>query len=188
MQDETRNILSLDLGRLILEIWRYWTSGLGYSVLVLAALEYWISGTRTHEFQKYSYSWTSTRTSTGTSTDILWYICDVRVNTIIPLKQTVWLNIKEKFQLDLICYNLNIWYMGCDYKFHTFFQFYHHWKINWITIFMFMFIVVQSLIQLLVNTCIWKFLLQTLKKYTIFHTFHDIAQLLLSVFELATSC
>ena len=32
--------------------------------------------------------------------------------------------------------------MGCDCKFHTFFQFYHHWKINWITIFMFMFIVV----------------------------------------------
>ena len=27
--------------------------------------------------------------------------------------------------------------MGCDCKFHTFFQFYHHWKINWITIFIF---------------------------------------------------
>ena len=27
--------------------------------------------------------------------------------------------------------------MGCDCKFHTFFQFYHHWKINWSTIFIF---------------------------------------------------
>ena len=27
--------------------------------------------------------------------------------------------------------------MGCDYKFHIFFQSYHHWKINWITIIMF---------------------------------------------------
>ena len=122
--------------------------GYSYSVLVLAVLEYWIYGTHTVLVlmsskvivlilvlvlvDKYS--------GTCTSTDILWYICDVKVNTIIPLKQTVWLTIKEKFQLDLICYNLNISYMGCDYKFHTFFQFYHHWKINWITIFMFMFI------------------------------------------------
>ena len=49
---------------------------------------------------------------------------------------SIWLTIKVKFQIDLLCYNLNIWYMGCDYKFHTFFQFYHHWKINRITIFM----------------------------------------------------
>ena len=47
-----------------------------------------------------------------------------------------------KFQIDLFCYNLNIWYMGCDYKFHRFFQFYYHWKINWITIIMSMFIFV----------------------------------------------
>ena len=73
-------------------------SGLGYSysVLVLAVLEYWISCTHTVLVlvsskvkvlvlvlvDKYS----GTRTSTGTSTDILWYICDVRVKTIIPLK------------------------------------------------------------------------------------------------------
>ena len=125
-----------------------------YSVLVLAVLEYWISGTHTVLVLMSSKvivlvlvlvlvdKYSGTCTSTGTSTDILWYICDVKVNTIIPLKQTVWLTINEKFQLDLICYNLNISYMGCDYKFHTFFQFYHHWKINWITIFMFMFIVV----------------------------------------------
>ena len=37
---------------------------------------------------------------------------------------------------------LNIWYMGCDWKFRNVFQFYHHRKINWITIMMFMFIVV----------------------------------------------
>ena len=37
-----------------------------------------------------------------------------------------------------------IWYMGCDYKLHSFFQFYHHWKINWITIIMFMFFVVVN--------------------------------------------
>ena len=30
--------------------------------------------------------YSGTRTSTGTSTDILWYICDVRVKTTIPLK------------------------------------------------------------------------------------------------------
>ena len=30
--------------------------------------------------------YSGTRTSTGTSTDSLWYICDVRVKTIIPLK------------------------------------------------------------------------------------------------------
>ena len=33
---------------------------------------------------------------------------------------------------------LNIWYMGCDCKFHNVFQFYYHRKINWITIMMFM--------------------------------------------------
>ena len=79
--------------------------------------------------------------------------------------------------------------MGCDHKFHTFFQFHHHWKNIWITIFIFIclllsFVQVESPIQLLLNK--WSFLLQTLKKYTIFHTYHDIARFLLSVFELAT--
>ena len=32
--------------------------------------------------------------------------------------------------------------MRCDCKFHNVFEFYHHWKMNWITIMMFMFIVV----------------------------------------------
>ena len=62
--------------------------GYSYSVLVLAVLEYWISGIRTVLVlvsskvivlvlvlvlrDKYS----GTRTSTGTSTDFLWFICD----------------------------------------------------------------------------------------------------------------
>ena len=128
--------------------------GYSYSVLVLAVLEYWISGTRTVLVlvsskvivlilvlvlvDKYS----GTRTSTGTSTDNLWYICDIRVKTINTCEINSMTYHKEKFQIDLFCYNLNIWYMGCDYKFCRFFQFYHHWKINWITIIMFMFIVV----------------------------------------------
>ena len=89
-----------------------------------------------------------TRTSTGTSrpTDILWYICDLRVKTIIPVKWTISLTIKEKFQIDLLspalsegknwvmewspsvrlfCYDLNKWYMRCDSKFHDFIPFYH---------------------------------------------------------------
>ena len=72
--------------------------GYSYSVLVLAVLEYCFSGTRTVLalmsskvivlvlvlvlVDKYS----GTRTSTGMSTDILWYICTVRVKTIISLK------------------------------------------------------------------------------------------------------
>ena len=27
-----------------------------------------------------------------------------------------------KFQIDLFCYDLNIWYMGCDCKFHNLFN------------------------------------------------------------------
>ena len=66
--------------------------GYSYSVLVLAVLEYWIYGTHTVLVSskvivlilvlvlvdKYS--------GTRMSTDILWYICDVRVKTIIPVK------------------------------------------------------------------------------------------------------
>ena len=84
-------------------------AGLGswYSVLILAVLEYWISCTHTLLVvvssnvivlllvlvDKYS----GTRTSTGLSTDILWYIWDIRIKTIIPMKYTIWLFIKEKF-------------------------------------------------------------------------------------------
>ena len=72
--------------------------GYSYSVLVLAVLEYLICCTCTVLIlvsykvivlvlvlvlvDKYS----GTRVSTGTSTDILWYICDVRVKTIISVK------------------------------------------------------------------------------------------------------
>ena len=74
--------------------------GLGYSssVLVLVVLEYVISGTRT-VLVLVSYKaivlvlvlvlvdkYSSTRASTGKSTDILWYICDIRVKTIISVK------------------------------------------------------------------------------------------------------
>ena len=108
--------------------------GCSYSVLVLAILESWISGTRTvlvlmsskvivlvHVLvlgDKYS----GTRTSTGLSTDILWYIWHIRMKTIIPVKYTVWLSIQEKFQIDLFCYDLNIWYMGCNCKFRNVFN------------------------------------------------------------------
>ena len=77
----------------------YWP-GLGYwySVLVLPVLEYWIFGTRTVLILVSSKvmvlvlvlvlmdKFSCTRTSTGTSTDILWYIWDVRVKAIIPVK------------------------------------------------------------------------------------------------------
>ena len=117
-------------------------------------LNFWYSYcTRTHEFQSHS---TRTCTRTRTRGQVLRYLYEYWHEywySMVHLRRkgeyhhtfetnTVWLTIKEKFQLDLICYNLNISYMGCDYKFHTFFQFFHHWKINWITIFMFMFIVV----------------------------------------------
>ena len=67
-------------------------------VLILAMLEYWISGTRALLVlvssnvivlllvlvlgDKYS----GTGTSTGLSTDIRWYIWDIRMETIIPVK------------------------------------------------------------------------------------------------------
>ena len=71
----------------------YLVSGLGYSysVLVFAVPEYWISGTRTLLVLVSSKvivlvlvlvlvgKYSGTLTSTGTSTDILWYICGVRV-------------------------------------------------------------------------------------------------------------
>ena len=52
-------------------------------------LNFWYSYC-TREFQSHSTRTCThnrgARTSTGTSTDILWYICDVRVKNIIPLK------------------------------------------------------------------------------------------------------
>ena len=68
------------------------TPGLGYSYSVLAALEYWISGTCTLLVLVSSTvivlvrKCSGTHTSAGTSTDILCYICDVGVKTIIPVK------------------------------------------------------------------------------------------------------
>ena len=70
--------------------------GYSYSVLVLAVLEYWISGTHTLLVLVSSKvivlvlvlvlvgKYSGTRMTTGTSTDILWFIWDVRVKTIIP--------------------------------------------------------------------------------------------------------
>ena len=142
------------------------------AIFILAILEYWISGTHTllvrvHEFQSNSsrtYTCpmdknSGTHTSIGPSTDILWYICDRRVNTC----EIVWHSIKKKFQIDLFCFGLNIWYMGCDSKFRNFFKFYHHQKVNWLIwlclSLLLSFIQVHFPIQLLVN--VWKKWLQT---------------------------
>ena len=78
-----------DMGNIFCIIAIKWLNRAG--VLVLAVLEYWISDTRTLLVlvsskviilvrvlvlgDKYS----GTRTSTGLSTDILWYICDIRM-------------------------------------------------------------------------------------------------------------
>ena len=119
--------------------------GYSYSVLVLAVLEYWISDTRTREFQI-----DSIRTCTRTHGQVLrysyeywheyWYsmvhleckgenhhTCEIDSLTYHKRKVPNWFIL-------LLQYDLNIWYMGCDSKFHR--------KINWITIMMFMFIVV----------------------------------------------
>ena len=114
-------------------------------------LNFWyLYCTRTHELQS-----DSTRTCACTRGQVLRYSCEYWHEYWYSL---VHLRCKGenhhiceinsmtyhtgKFQIDLFCYNLNMWYMGCDYKFHRFFQFYHHWKINWITFIMSMFIFV----------------------------------------------
>ena len=56
--------------------------------------------------------YSGTPSSTGSRANILWYIHNIRVKTIISVKYT-----------DLFGYNLNIWYMGRDYEFHNFFEF-----------------------------------------------------------------
>ena len=133
-----------------------WLPGLGYSysVLVLAVLEYWIYCTRTVLVlmrtkvivlvlvlvlvDKYS----GTRTSTGMSTDILWYIsCKGKNHHTCEINSLTYHEGKVQNWFILLLW-LNIWYMGCDCKFHNAFQFYYHRKINWITIMMFWFIVV----------------------------------------------
>ena len=123
-------------------------------VLVLAVLEYWIYCTctvlvlmRTKVIvlvlvlvlvDKYS----GTRTSTGMSTDILWYIsCKGKNHHTCEINSLTYHEGKVPNWFILLLW-LNIWYMGCDCKFHNAFQFYYHWKINWITIMKFWFIVV----------------------------------------------
>ena len=114
-------------------------------------LDFWYPySTRTREFQSNS-THTCSRTRGQVlqyshkywlNTDILWCISDIRMKTIPPVKWIVCLSINETFHFDLFCYDLNIWYMGCDWKFHNFFKFYHHRKVNWINMMTFMFIIV----------------------------------------------
>ena len=138
--------------------------GYSYSVLVLAVLEYWISGTRTREFESHS-----TRTCTRTRGQVLRYSYEGKGENHHTCEINSMTYQKGKVP-NLFCYNLNIWYMGCDCKFHTFFQFYHHWKIHWITIFIFIVYCPNVVIRpspVSHSTSgyrnIWKFLLQTWK-------------------------
>ena len=135
-----------------------WCAGLGYSylVLLLAVLKYWIFCTLTLLILMSSKSNTcSTHTCTHTCGQVLrysyeywheyWYSmvhlwCKCGNHHTCEISSLTYH--KGKVQNWFILLWLNIWYIGCDCEFHNFFQFYHHWKIDWITIMMLMFIVV----------------------------------------------
>ena len=104
--------------------------------------------------------YSGTHLSAGPSTDILCCICDIRVKTITPVKQFDFY--MEKFQIDLFCYDMNIWYRGCDFIFHNFLKYYHHRKVNWINI-MKSSTQIHFPIQLLVN--VWKFYFRLKRHY-----------------------
>ena len=116
-------------------------------------MNFWYSYcTRTREFE-------SNSTRTCTRGQVLrysyeywheyWYsmvhlmICDVRVKNhhTCEINSLTYHEGKVPHWFILLLW-LNIWHMGCDCKFHNFFQFYYHRKISWIIIMMFGFIVI----------------------------------------------
>ena len=143
-------VLDLQLFMLLLSYWwicarlqklHCWRTGVtvraGVLVLVLAVLEYWISGTRTVLVllsykvivlvlvDKYSYEYWHE----------YWYsmvhlmICDVRVKKHHTCQINSLTYHEGKFpNWFILLLWLNIWYMGCDCKFHNVFQFHYHRK------------------------------------------------------------
>ena len=134
------------------QIWHFW-QGWGTCICSTQVLNFFYSFfTHTHEFQS-----NCTRTCTHTRGQVLgyfyghwpeywysmghWKYKDENHHTCETNSLTFDKGIVPNWFILLWFEYMMHWYVGCDCKFHNFFKFYFHWKVNWIMI-KFMFIIV----------------------------------------------